>query len=336
MLVVKNILCYTPHMKKTVKKQESIALGAAERLLSIEIEGLNALYDVLDGTFEKVCNRLLSLKGRVVISGMGKSGHIARKIAATLASTGTPAMFVHPGEASHGDLGMITEQDAVILLSNSGETAELSDIVHYTKRHSIPLIGIVRRKSSMLVEAADYAFVLPEIPEASPVGAPTTSTIMMLALGDAIAVALLEMRGFSAEDFNRFHPGGKLGKRFIKVTDLMRKGSDLPLVKEATPMPQIILEITGKSLGCAGVVGKDGKLSGIITDGDLRRHMENKLMERSAAEVMTKNPITASKEMLALQALDIMNKKTITALFVLDEGKPVGLIHIHDLLRAGL
>ena len=323
-------------MKKSAKQQESVALAAAERLLSIEIEGLQALFGVLDGTFEAVCERLLGLKGRVVISGMGKSGHIARKIAATLASTGTPSMFVHPGEASHGDLGMITEQDAVILLSNSGETAELADIIHYTRRHSIPLIGIVRRKSSMLVEAADYAFVLPEIPEASPVGAPTTSTIMMLALGDAIAAALLELRGFSAEDFNDFHPGGKLGKRFIKVSDLMRKGSDLPLVQEATPMTEIILEITGKSLGCAGVIGAGAKLSGIITDGDLRRHMGEKLMTLNAVTVMTKNPVTATKEMLAVQALDIMNKKAITALFVLEDGKPVGLIHIHDLLRAGI
>jgi arabinose-5-phosphate isomerase len=323
-------------MTKSAKQHESVALGAAERLLSIEIEGLQALYGVLDGTFEKVCNRLLGLKGRVVISGMGKSGHIARKIAATLASTGTPSMFVHPGEASHGDLGMITEQDAVILLSNSGETAELSDIIHFTRRHSILLIAIVRRKSSMLVEAADYAFVLPEIPEASPVGAPTTSTIMMLALGDAIAAALLEMRGFSAEDFNKYHPGGKLGKRFIKISDLMRKGIDLPLVNETTSMADIILEITGKSLGCAGVIGKDGRLSGIITDGDLRRHMGDELMKLNAATIMTKNPITVTKDMLAVQALDIMNKKAITALFVLEDGKPVGLIHIHDILRAGI
>lgn len=323
-------------MKTQEKQQKSVALEAAERLLSIEIKGLEALSEVLDATFEKVCGRLLGLKGRVVISGMGKSGHIARKIAATLASTGTPAMFVHPGEASHGDLGMITEQDAVILLSNSGETAELADIIHYTKRHSIPLIGIVRRKGSMLVEAADYAFVLPEIPEASPVGAPTTSTIMMLALGDAIAAALLEMRGFSAEDFNRYHPGGKLGKRFIKVAELMRKEAELPLVQEQAAMPEIILEITGKSLGCAGVTGKDGTLVGIITDGDLRRHMGGDLMALKAREIMTAKPATIERDTLAVQALDIMNKKAITALFVLDQGKPVGLIHIHDLLRAGI
>lgn len=322
-------------MKPNKNTKQSVALSAAERLLAVEIEGLKGLYGVLDDTFEKVCNRLLNLKGRVVISGMGKSGHIARKIAATMASTGTPAMFVHPGEASHGDLGMITEQDAVILLSNSGETAELSDIVHYAKRHSIPLIGIVRRKTSMLVEAADYAFVLPEIPEASPVGAPTTSTTMMLALGDAIAVALLEMRGFSAEDFNRFHPGGKLGKRFIKVKDLMRKGADLPLVNEKASMPQVLLEITGKSMGCVGVI-KENSLAGIITDGDLRRHMENNLMKRSASEIMTKKPITISPDTLAIQALDMMNKKSVTALFVLNGTKPVGLIHIHDLLRAGI
>ena len=330
------LFAISPGMKNPAKQQQSVALSAAERLLSIEIKGLESLFGVLDSTFEEVCNRLMELKGRVVISGMGKSGHIARKIAATLASTGTPAMFVHPGEASHGDLGMITEQDAVILLSNSGETAELSDIIHYARRHSILLIAIVRRKSSMLVEAADYAFVLPEIPEASPVGAPTTSTIMMLALGDAIAAALLEMRGFSAEDFNKFHPGGKLGKRFIKISDVMRKGNDLPLVTETTSMADIILEITGKSLGSAGVVGPEGKLSGIITDGDLRRHMGDGLMKLNAATIMTKNPITVTKDMLAVQALDIMNKKSITALFVLEAGKPVGLIHIHDLLRAGI
>ena len=319
------------------QKKSSLALQAAEKLLAQEIKGLQALYDVLDGTFEKVCGRLLGLKGRVVVSGMGKSGHIARKIVATLASTGTPAMFVHPGEASHGDLGMITDQDAVILLSNSGETAELSDIIHYAKRHSIPLIGIVRRKSSMLVEAADYAFVLPEIPEASPVGAPTTSTIMMLALGDAIAMALLEMRGFSPEDFNQLHPGGKLGKRFIKVRDLMRKESELPLVKEKSTMAEVILEITGKSMGCAGVVKTDGTLAGIITDGDLRRHMCDHLASMKAIEVMTAQPITVEPNMLAVQALDVMNRKSITALFAVDESlKPVGLIHIHDILKAGV
>lgn len=329
-------MLYSFAMKTQEKQVTSVALSAAQRLLTVEIEGLQALFGVLDSTFEKVCGRLLGLKGRVVISGMGKSGHIAKKIAATMASTGTPAIFVHPAEASHGDLGMITEQDAVILLSNSGETAELTDIIHYTKRHSIPLIGIVRRKSSMLVEAADYAFILPEIPEASPVGAPTTSTTMMLALGDAIAIALLEMRGFSAEDFNRYHPGGKLGKRFIKVKDLMRSGNELPLVKDNSAMPQVILEITGKSLGCAGVIASDGSLLGIITDGDLRRHMEDKLMERQASEVMTRNPVTSNQDMLAVQALDIMNKKSITALFVLENGKPIGLIHIHDLLRTGI
>lgn len=323
-------------MKPEKEKKSSVALGAASALLEKEIEGLEALYGVLDGTFEKVCGLLLGLKGRVVVSGMGKSGHIARKIAATLASTGTPAMFVHPGEASHGDLGMITEADAVILLSNSGETSELSDIIHYAKRHSIPLIGIVRRKASMLVEAANYAFVLPEIPEASPVGAPTTSTIMMLALGDAIAMALLEMRGFGPEDFNRYHPGGKLGKRFIKVADIMHKDEGLPLVKSSDKMGDVLLAITTKGLGSAGVVNAKGELAGIITDGDLRRHMEDKLLTRSAEEVMTQNPLTVGPGTLAVEALDIMNRKSITALFVVEAGKPVGLLHIHDILRAGV
>lgn len=323
-------------MKTDKQHKTPVALAAAEKLLAKEIEGLQALYGVLDGTFEKVCGLLLGLKGRVVVSGMGKSGHIARKIVATLASTGTPAFFVHPGEASHGDLGMITEQDAVILLSNSGETAELADIIHYAKRHSIPLIGIVRRKASMLVEAANYAFVLPEIPEASPVGAPTTSTIMMLALGDAIAMALLEMRGFSPEDFNNFHPGGKLGKRFIKVKDIMRSGEALPLCSAADKMSDVLLEITAKSLGSAGVVDAKGDLLGIITDGDLRRHMEDGLLQLNAEKVMTKDPITVEPGTLAVQALDIMNRKSITALFVLENKRPVGLIHIHDILRAGV
>lgn len=323
-------------MKTNPKNQDSLALKAAERVLAREIEGLEALKDVLGEPFEKVCETLLKIKGRVVISGMGKSGHIARKIAATMASTGTPAIFVHPGEASHGDLGMITEQDAVILLSNSGETAELSDIIHYTRRHSIPLVAIVRRKTSMLVEAADYAFVLPEIPEASPsVGAPTTSTIMMLALGDMIALALIEMKGFTPEDFNQLHPGGKLGKRFLKVKDIMRKEEALPLSKKGDKMSDVLLEITAKSLGCAGVLDAGGKLAGIITDGDLRRHMDH-LLSQKAEEVMTKNPATVEPNTLAVQALDIMNRKSITALFVLDNGKPVGLIHIHDILRAGV
>lgn len=323
-------------MQTQKNPSESVALAAARKLLAVEQEGLKALETVLDARFERVCERLLGLKGRVVISGMGKSGHIARKIVATLASTGTPALFVHPGEASHGDLGMIAEDDAVILLSNSGETAELSDIIHYTRRYGIPLIALVRRKSSMLVSAADEAFVLPEIPEASPVGAPTTSTLMMLAFGDALAMALLEMRGFSAEDFNRFHPGGKLGKRFLTVKDLMRGTADLPLVKPEAPMAEVLLAITGKSLGCAGVVEAGGQLAGIITDGDLRRHMGDGLMRATAREVMTANPITVAPGQLAAQALEIMNRKAITALFVLEEGKPVGLVHIHDLLKAGI
>ncbi len=314
--------------------QNDIAHGKA--VLQQEIEGLQALLDALDGPFAQAVECIAAVSGRVIVTGMGKSGHVARKIAATMASTGTPAHFVHPGEASHGDLGMITENDVVLALSNSGETAELSDIIHYCKRFSIPLIGMVRRAGSMLVEAADVALVLPETPEASLTGAPTTSTTMMMALGDAIAVALTQRRGFSKEDFSRYHPGGKLGKRFIRVGELMHGKDELPLVKDADKMQDVLLTITAKKFGCAGVVGADGKLLGIITDGDLRRHMSPDLLSQKAAEVMTKNPVVVKEALLAAEALAIMNERSITSIFVVEGGAPVGIIHIHDVLRAGV
>ena len=279
---------------------------------------------------------IAGLKGRVIVSGMGKSGHIARKIAATMASTGTPAHFVHPAEASHGDLGMITKDDAVLALSNSGETAELSDMVNYCKRFGITLIAMVRRKGSMLVEAADIAMVLPEIPEASPTDAPTTSTTMMLALGDALAIALLERKGFTRDDFGVFHPGGKLGKAFIRVADLMLSGDQLPLVVEAAPMREVLLVMTAKTFGVAGVLDSKGNLAGIITDGDLRRHMQPDLLEKKAAAVMSKNPVSIRPQALAAEALGIMNERSITSIFAVDNGKPVGIVHIHDCLRAGV
>jgi arabinose-5-phosphate isomerase len=311
-------------------------LEAAREVIAREIEGLQAVADALDDKFLALVTKIAALKGRVIVSGMGKSGHIARKIAATLASTGTPAHFVHPSEASHGDLGMITADDLVFCLSNSGETHELRDIIAYARRFAIPLVALVRRDNSLLVEAADIAIVLPEVPEASPIGAPTTSTTMMLGYGDALAVALLEKKGFTRDDFSVFHPGGKLGAQFIRVGDLMHGEDELPLVHEATPMQQALLSMTAHRFGCAGVLDKNGALAGIITDGDLRRHMGDYLMEKHASEVMTKNPITITASMLAAEALGIMNSKTITCLFVVENAKPVGILHIHDCLRAGV
>ena len=259
-----------------------------------EIKGLKELSQALDEHFARAVACIAEIKGRVIVSGMGKSGHVARKIAATLASTGTPAHFVHPGEASHGDLGMITKDDAVLALSNSGETAELADIINYCKRFAIPLIGVARRKASMLVEAADIAMVLPAVPEAPPTDAPTTSTTMMMALGDALAVALLRRKDFTKDDFSVFHPGGKLGKAFIRVSDLMHSlKNELPLVKENKRMSEALLVMTKKRFGCAGVVDGRGRLAGIITDGDLRRHMERGLLDKKASKVMTKKPVLA-------------------------------------------
>ncbi len=321
---------------KTVSTDSVRLLDSARAVIAREVEGLNAVAEGLDEKFLEVVSRIAALKGRVIISGMGKSGHIGRKIAATLASTGTLAYFVHPSEASHGDLGMITTDDLVICLSNSGETHELRDIIAYTRRFSIPLVALVRRETSLLVQAADIAIVLPAVPEASPIGVPTTSTTMMLAWGDALAVALMEKKGFSRDDFGVFHPGGKLGTQFIRVENLMHGAAELPLIAEKASMQEAILTMTAKRFGCAGVVDKNGMLLGIITDGDLRRNMNDGLMEKSAAEVMHKNPVTITPASLAAEALAIMNSKSITCLFALTDGKPVGILHIHDCLRAGV
>ena len=310
-------------------------LAAAREVIAREVEGLEAVSKALDKDFLTLVERIAALKGRVIVSGMGKSGHIARKIAATMASTGTPAHFVHPSEASHGDLGVITSDDLVICLSNSGETHELRDIIAYTRRFSIPLVALVRRDASVLVEAADMAFVLPAIPEASPTGAPTTSPTMMLAFGDALAIALLEHKGFTRDDFGVYHPGGKLGSQFLRVSALMHKAQELPLVKSTQRMKEVLLVMTSRRFGCAGVT-ENGKLVGIITDGDLRRHIEKDLIRMTARQVMTKNPVTTTPNALAAEALGVMNSKSITALFVLEKQAPVGIIHIHDLLRAGV
>jgi len=312
-------------------------LAAARRVLSVEANALLALAGALGGEFVRALDLLSGVRGRVIVSGMGKSGHIARKIAATLASTGTPALFVHPGEASHGDLGMITKDDAVLALSNSGETQELSDIVAYTRRFRIPLVAITAGAASTLAESAEVALVLPENGEACPMGlAPTTSTTLMLALGDAIAVALLERNEFSAEDFYKFHPRGKLGQKFLRVAELMHEGDELPLTGTDSPMSEALLVMTAKRFGCVGVLDGQGKLAGIITDGDLRRHMSGKLLEQKTAAVMTAHPKTIRPQALAAEALGVMNDMKITSLFVVEKSRPVGIIHIHDCLRAGV
>jgi len=312
-------------------------LTEALRVLEIEIEGIGALARVLDDRFVKALDILAATRGRVVVTGMGKSGHIARKIAATLASTGTPAHYVHPAEASHGDLGMITATDSVIALSNSGETPELSDIVAHTRRQNIPLIAVTGREGSALARAGDVALVLPSIREACPLDlAPTTSTTAMLVLGDVIAMALLKRQGFSEEKFQALHPGGQLGRRFIKVSDIMHAGDELPLARPDTPMADALVTMSAKSFGCVGIVDGDGRLAGIITDGDLRRHMDGKLVSRKAQEVMTAKPRTIAPDDLAVTALRIMNEKKITSLFVVEDGRARGILHIHDCLRAGI
>jgi arabinose-5-phosphate isomerase len=321
-------------------------LAAARRVLRHATDAITVLGETLNGEFSRAIDAILSIKGRVIVSGMGKSGHIARKIAATLASTGTPALFLHPAEASHGDLGMVTRADALLMLSNSGETAELTDLITYGKRLSIPLIGMANNVESRLLQSSDYQLLLPKAQEACPMGlAPTTSTTMMLALGDALAVALMERRGFSADQYRDFHPGGALGKKLIRVADIMHKGEELPLVAPETPMRDVLMIMTSAKFGIAGyagVVDKKGSLVGIVTDGDLRRHMEQGLLDKRAADVMTANPKTVAPEILASEALTFMNAKPpkVTYLFVVDtkdeQRRPVGFLSVHDILRAGL
>ena len=314
-------------------------LATGRRVVATEADGLVRLGAALGPSFAAAVVRILAAHGRVIVSGMGKSGHVARKVAATMASTGTPALFVHPAEASHGDLGMITADDVVLLLSNSGETPELADLIAYTRRFAIPLIGVAARAESTLLRQSDIAIVLPPAPEACSVGlAPTTSTTMTLALGDALAVALMEHRAFTPEDFRGFHPGGRLGARLATVGDLMHGGDEMPLTTPAATMPDALLEMSGKGFGVVGVVGEDGALVGIVTDGDLRRHMDG-LLDRSVEEVMTRAPRTIATTALASEALGVMNGRKITTLFATDPAapeRPAGILHIHDCLRAGV
>lgn len=318
------------------------AIQSALRTIAMERAGLealaNALGDGLGPTFGTVVARIREAKGRLIVSGMGKSGHIGKKIASTLASTGTPATFVHPSEASHGDLGMITTDDLVLALSWSGETRELGDILDYTRRFGVTLIAVTCAPQSTLGRTADICLTLPAAEEACPHGlAPTTSSLLQLALGDALAVALLEARGFSATDFRTFHPGGKLGAALTFVRGVMHSDDAVPLVPRGTPMSEAVVVMTRQGFGCVGVVDKAGSLVGIVTDGDLRRHMAPNLMTRSIDDVMTSKPRTAKPDILAGDALRMMEiNPRVTALFVIEDNRPVGIVHMHDLLRIGL
>jgi arabinose-5-phosphate isomerase len=309
----------------------------ARRVLRLEASALSAFADATPPDFAKAVDAILNMSGRVIVAGIGKSGHVARKIAATLASTGTPASFVHPTEASHGDLGMITQNDVVIALSKSGETRELSDVVAYTRRFAIPLVGITAKTSSALGKASDYLLLTPDAPEAcDETRAPTTSTTLMMALGDALAVALLEKRGFTAQDFHVFHPGGSLGAMLKTVRDLMHDESELPLARTGDLMSEAVKIMSEKKFGCVGVVRPDGSLAGLITDGDVRRHLGPNFLNLTVDDVMTPTPTVIAPETLASVALKLVNERRITQLFVVDHGKPVGLIHVHDFLLAGV
>ncbi len=312
---------------------------SAKHTIDKEIDALRIMKDELDENLSKALDMMQNTKDRIIVTGMGKSGHIARKIAATLASTGTPAFFVHPAEASHGDLGMLTDRDMVLAISNGGESKELSDILVYCKRYGIPLIAMTKNPQSSLGKAGDILLKLPDEGEACPLGlAPTSSTTATLVLGDVLAVALMERKGFSKTDYKQRHPGGKLGAILQKVSDLMHRGDELPLVSEDTSMQDALLEMTSKMLGCVGIIDKQGCLIGIITDGDLRRWLCSDVLSKKAGDVMTKNPKTIEADVLAVEALNVMNNtgKGITQLFVLQEGKPIGIIHIHDCLRVGV
>ena len=316
---------------------ENHDLAAGRRVLQLEARALARLADELGDDFTKAVGILAQVKGRIVVSGMGKSGHIGNKIAATMASTGTLAIFVHPAEASHGDLGMITDEDALLVLSNSGETTELGDMLHFSKRYEIPMIAIVGRAGSTLAESADVALIMADEPEAGTLGlAPTTSTTMTLALGDAIAVALFERKAFSESDFHVFHPGGKLGQSLVRVRDIMHGADDLPLVAPDTLMSEALIIMTAKRFGCVGVIDGGGELLGIVTDGDLRRNLTDDLLERTVSDLMTAAPTVIREDALAAEAVHVMNERQITGLFVTDGVQPVGILHIHDCLKAGI
>ena len=314
-------------------------LAEGLRVLRLESEALTDLAANLDESFSRAAGLIMTLSGRVAVTGMGKSGHVARKVAATLASTGTPAYFIHPAEASHGDLGMISAQDAVLAFSHSGETEELHGILAFCARHLVPVIGISARPESFLAARAEIFLRLPDLPEACPNGcAPTTSTTMMMGLGDALALALLTARGFTPENFQQYHPGGALGRRLLRAADIMHTGPAMPMVNLSATMAEVLLTITGKTFGCTAVTEADGRLAGIITDGDLRRHLGPNFMILTAADLMTRRPVTVTADTPAAEVLGLMQRRAITGIFVLEPetARPTGIIHIHDCLRAGL
>jgi len=316
------------------------AIASALRTVTTERAGLAALSEALESglaePFAKAVSLISGISGRVIVTGVGKSGHIGSKIAATFASTGTPAFFVHPSEANHGDLGMIARDDAIVAMSWSGETLELKGIIAYSRRFSIPLIAITSGARSALARESDVVLCLPKANEACPHGlAPTTSTLLQLVIGDALAVALLEARGFTPDHFRTFHPGGQLGANLTKIRDVMHVGDEIPLVPAGTPMQEAILEISRKGLGCVGIVAADGRLTGIITDGDLRRQIGDDLLSKTVDEVMTRDPKTAGPDYLVATALQTINSSSITSLMVVEAGRPIGIVHLHDLLRIG-
>ena len=316
-------------------------LASARRTIATEADGLDALARALDGdlgtALEAAISAIRARPGRVVISGIGKSGHIGRKIASTLASTGTPSMFVHPSEASHGDLGMVTADDLVIALSWSGESSELAAIIHHCRRFRVPLVAATSVAGSTLGRAADIVLELPRVSEACPHGlAPTTSTLLQLALGDALAIALLESRGFTAQDFRTFHPGGKLGASLKLVREVMHTGERLPVILATASMGAAIDVINRQGFGCVAVIDESGRLAGIVTDGDIRRHLGDGFLERPVAACMTAHPKTTRPDALLASAIETLNSRGITALIVVENERPVGLVHLHDLLRAGV
>jgi arabinose-5-phosphate isomerase len=330
-----------PQQEAVVSELGHALIASAVRTLETEAGGITALsaaiHDGLGSAFVAAVERIHGARGRVIVTGMGKSGHVGRKIAATLASTGTPAFFVHPSEASHGDLGMITPDDVIMALSWSGETVELKDLVDYSRRFHIGLIAVTAAPDSALGRAADVVLALPQAREACPHNlAPTTSTLMQAALGDALAIALLESRGFTAVDFSKLHPGGRLGAMLKFVRDVMHGEGAIPLAAIGTPMSDAVVEMSSKGFGCIGITDSGGTLVGIVTDGDLRRHMRPNLLQARVEEVMTRSPKTVSGDQLASEALEIINSSKITALIVAEAGKPVGIVHFHDLLRAGI
>ncbi len=312
-------------------------IDCAIRTIDREIDTIIKLKESLNETFTQALDIMQNAKGRIIITGMGKSGHIGKKIAASLASTGTPSFFVHPAEASHGDLGMITEDDVVVAISNSGESKELVDILNYCKRFGIKLIAITKNPESSLGKAGDIVLKLPNNGEACPLGlAPTSSTTATLVLGDVLTTGLIERKGFTKSDFNARHPGGKLGSILQKVSDLMHVGSEMPILEENSDMQRVLLEMTSKRLGCVGFINSNGELTGMLTDGDLRRCLSPQILEEKAINLMTKNPKTISKDIMASEAMKIMHDKKITNIFVLENKKPIGVIHIHDLLNNGV